>query len=121
MLALQESAVYLSGVETSPLIDEDYLSFIRSKPCVVDDENCLGDVIVHHIKGRGMGGGKRNDHLTTPHCSIGHHVGGKFSIHQIGKETFEERHFVDLYEISNIYLSEYHQLSKEESDVDQEF
>lgn len=108
--------LYLAEVETSPLIDERHLSFIRSKPCVVDDENCLGDVIAHHINGRGMGGGKRNDHLTTPHCSIGHHVGGEFSIHQIGKEAFEKRHFIDLFEISNIYLSEDFQQREEEND-----
>ena len=108
-------------METSPLIDERHLSFIRSKPCIVDDENCLGDIIPHHIRGRGMGGGKRNDHLTTPLCSVGHHVGGKFSIHQIGKEAFEERHFVDLYEISNIFLSEDFQQREEEIDLEKQF
>ena len=115
MLAPQESSVYLSGVETRPLIDEDYLSFIRSKPCIVDDENCLGDIIPHHIRGRGMRGEKRNDHQTVPLCSVGHHVGGKNSIHQIGKKTFQDRHFIDLYEYCALYLSQYIQTEEETS------
>ena len=110
LLVLEDLIIYLANVETSPHIDEEYLSFIRSKPCIIDDENCLGDIIPHHIRGRGMRGERRQDHLTVPFCSIGHHVGGQFSIHIIGIKTFEKKHFVNQYEYAAIFLSEYLQL-----------
>ena len=108
-------------METKPLIDEEHLSFIRSKPCIIDDENCFGDVISHHIKGRGYRSEIRNDHLTVPLCSIGHHVGDQFSIHQIGEKTFEKKFFVNQYEYAAMFLSERLEMEKRGIDINSEF
>ena len=116
LLVLEDLIIYLANVETSPHIDEKYLSFIRSKPCIIEDENCLGDIIPHHIRGRGMRGERRNDHQTVPLCSVGHHVQGNNSVHQLGIKTFQEKHFVNFYEYATIFLSEYLQLKKDDDE-----
>lgn len=66
-------------------IDEDYLKYIRTLPCVVGDSGCCGDVVAHHTVAVGSGG---SDYLSIPVC-VRHHIPG---VHTEGKDTFQKHH-----------------------------
>lgn len=58
-------------------IDLDYLAWIRAHECAAPSElaggrPCGGLMESHHIFGRGMGGGKRDDRFTVPLCCYHH-------------------------------------------------
>ena len=69
-----------------------HLAWIRSRPCCIP--GCRGQNIEAHHERRGSGGGtgiKPGDEWAIPLCH-GHHREG----HQIGWQTFDARHNVNL-------------------------
>jgi hypothetical protein len=88
-------------------IDEKYLKWLRTKECVapsVTGHECNGQIVVHHVTGRGIGGGKRDDRDGVPLCWCHHsklHSSG--SLHPW--TSTQTRYF--LIELSHKYLKEY--------------
>ena len=81
------------GVRKPSRIDcRGHLQYTRSFECLVDDENCLGDIQAHHAKTKGSGGG---DEQATPLC-VYHHG----EIHNIGHDTFEKKYDLDLAKVA---------------------
>lgn len=68
---------------------EEYLNFIRSLPCLIEDRNCFSQIAPHHIEARAT----CSDLWTLPLC-CGHHTGDN-GIHR-GKETFERRYGLNI-------------------------
>ena len=62
--------------------DKDYKSYIISKPCLVWNNECLGDIVAHHSVSRGSGG---SDYKAVPLCMRHHN-----DVHNIGWLTFQE-------------------------------
>jgi hypothetical protein len=54
-----------------PLRDEGYLLYVAGLPCAAHDDQCMGDVVAHHIKtaGRGI---KDDNYKTVPLCVFHH-------------------------------------------------
>jgi len=63
-----------------------YLDYVRKQPCLI----CGYPSEAHHVKTKGAGG---CDAWTVPLCRL-HHSG----CHHFGKDTFFERHGLDVYE-----------------------
>lgn len=72
--------------------DEEYLDWIRLKPCCVRNRECRGQIAPHHIKRRA----ECSDHETVPLCWH-HHTGSTNCVHS-SKTMFEGRHNIDLKE-----------------------
>lgn len=68
-------------------VDEAYLRFIRSLPCLVQDNECVGSIHAHHTISRGAGG---SDYTCIPLCFFHHH-----EVHTCGKQTFANIHKFD--------------------------
>ena len=77
----------------------EYLAFVRSKGCAV----CGRPSDAHHAIGRRGVGIKPSDFGTVPLCRV-HHT----EIHQMGKDTFQREHSIDLAEIALNLMHEYH-------------
>ena len=77
-------------------VDEDYLSYIRTLPCL--GLNCGADSGPHHFVTRGAGG---SDHFAVPLCQR-HHT----EIHW-GRETWQKKHACDLWRECARLLSDY--------------
>ncbi len=76
-------------------IDEDYLAWIRTQPCLV----CKMGSVPHHTVSKGAGG---SDLKAVPLCPDHHNLGGD-SIHRLGRTTFCTRYRIDLaYEIERL-------------------
>lgn len=58
--------------------------------CIVECEECLGDVVMHHIKTRGSGGSDHSDNL-MPLCVLHHN--------HIHKKPLKD--FVDTYKLGS--------------------
>lgn len=87
--------------------DLKYEKWIRSKPCLVcrnPKSEC------HHVWHTGRKNG-RNSYTSIPLC-VEHHTFGQWAYHRLEKETFEDKHNLNLeWEIINL-LSEYCQSNK---------
>lgn len=88
-----------SASDTGKVIDEDYLDYVRSKPCVGCGKR---PVDADHLRARGFGSGKRNDHLAIPLCRKCHSERG-----QVGNEKFSAHWKVDLWRQCAELLAEY--------------
>lgn len=76
--------------------DLEYEAWVRDQPCLV----CEGRAEVHHVWHA-----RNNSYLTVPLCH-GHHVGAGDSYHQLGAQTFQDTHSIDLtYSIINLLSS----------------
>ena len=75
--------------DTGKVIDEDYLDYVRSKPCVGCGKR---PVDADHLVAKGFGSGKRNDHLSVPACRECH-----VKRHAKGNRWFEETFRVNLW------------------------
>ncbi|MHC4647301.1 MAG: DUF968 domain-containing protein [Planctomycetota bacterium] len=88
-------------------IDEKYLKWLRRQECVapsVTGHECKGQIVVHHVTGRGMGGSKRDDRDGVPLCWCHHsklHASG--SLHPWS--ATQTRYF--LIELAHKYLKAY--------------
>lgn len=71
-----------------PARSEEYLDYIRRKPCWV----CQGNSEPHHTGERGVGQ-KGSDFSAMPLCTKHHR-----ECHDMGKDTFQERYEVVLAE-----------------------
>ena len=69
-----------------------YLEYIRSCPCIICGYK---EVDAHHVRHKGSGGTARkpDDYYALPICRL-HHLEN----HQIGKDTFFERHGIDVFQ-----------------------
>lgn len=59
--------------------DETYLSWVRTRECLAPSQiasgyPCNGPGVAHHINGRGLGGGSRDDRLVVALCGFHHKV-----------------------------------------------
>lgn len=75
--------------------NEKYLSFLRKLPCAISGR--CGNIHAHHVGGKGLGGGKRNDYLAVP-LDYDYHVGkGHITTdlleHQTKMEAMDLAHF----------------------------
>lgn len=68
--------------------DKKYLEWILTQPCIVDNCECLGDIIYHHTVTVGAGG---SDKEAVPLCKR-HHIPG---VHSMGKKTFQEKYGIN--------------------------
>src|SRR4030095_7573991 len=76
---------------TLSIVDDDYLDFIRSKPCLIAT-GCMGPVDPDHLQARGTEEHKRNDHTALPLCRKHHSERG-----QIGNDKFETKNVIILW------------------------
>ena len=67
--------------------DEDYLAYIKSQPCLVWNNECIGDITAHHTITVGAGG---KDYLAIPLCMRHHN-----DVHSMGLMTFQELYNID--------------------------
>lgn len=86
------------------LRDPQYLAWIRRQPCLV----CRGIAQPHHTTAGGWGT-KGSDYRCVPLCHRHHR-----ELHDIGAQSFEERHRVDLREQVIRLLETYMSAMKEE-------
>lgn len=77
----------ISNQKQIRLIDKRYLKYIRNQPCLINNLDCIGDVVYHHTISVGAGG---DDYFAVPLCHH-HHIPG---VHSMGTVTFQ-----DIYEI----------------------
>lgn len=68
-------------------INEDYLSFIRALPCLVNNEECFGIVHAHHHDRKSQLG---SDYSAVPLCFNHHH-----KLHSAGVKYFSNRYKID--------------------------
>lgn len=73
------------------IIDERYLDYIRSLPCLIHQSRKPSDP--DHLKARGTEEHKRNDYSALPFCRECH-----TEREQIGDEKFEAKYNVNLWE-----------------------
>ena len=85
--------------DTGKVIDEDYLDFIRAKPCVGCGKR---PAEADHLVARGMGSGKRNDYYCLPMCRQCHN-----ERHTEGNSWFEMEHAVLFWRQCAFLLAEY--------------
>lgn len=78
----------ISNQKQKRLVDKTYLKYIRHQPCLINNLDCIGDVVYHHTVSVGAGG---SDYLTVPLCHR-HHVPG---VHLMGTVTFQGMHEID--------------------------
>ena len=71
-----------SNQKQKRLVDKTYLNYIRHQPCLINNLDCIGDVVYHHTISVGAGGG---DYFAVPLCCY-HHIPG---VHSMGAETFQ--------------------------------
>lgn len=69
-------------------IDDNYLKFIRSLPCLVNNEECFGVIEAHHQERKSQLG---SDYSAIPLCHK-HHIGG---VHLMGVDSFARRYSID--------------------------
>lgn len=62
--------------------DRALLDTFHDKPCIISNQDCLGDVTGHHLISRGAGGNDEPSNLLAL-CAL-HHK----EVHAIGRETF---------------------------------
>lgn len=74
--------------------DKKYRLWIASKPCLISDKDCRGQVIPHHIYYRA----RCTDYLAVPLCSLGHHKDSSVAVHTLQREPFETKYSIDLKE-----------------------
>ena len=101
---LEKAVVRGVGMELKKPIrlkDEEYLEFIRLKPCIICH---MKKSEVHHVKTKGAGG---SDYLTVPLCSK-HHISGSKSVHNMGILSFSNYWNINLYEYISTFLVEYY-------------
>ncbi len=73
----------------SKILCDDYLSYIRSKPCLISG---VLNVDAHHLMSRGRGSAKQNDFTAIP-LNRGYHQ----ELHKIGPQAFEAKYGVNLW------------------------
>src|SRR4030095_4092816 len=76
---------------TAIIVDEDYLDFIRSKPCLIATGG-MGRVDPDHLQARGTEEHKRNDHTALPFCRKHHSERGQ------SNEKFETKYVINLWQ-----------------------
>src|SRR4030095_9046512 len=86
---------------TAIIVDEDYLDFMSTKPCLIDS-GCLCPLDNDHLQARGTGEHKRNDYTILRFCRLHHAERG-----QIGNEKFETKHVINLWQEVCFLLIEY--------------
>jgi hypothetical protein len=71
---------------------QDYLEFIRTRPCMISGSNL--DVVAHHVRCLGGGGTgiKPSDYLCVPLTAQLH-----AQLHHMGERSFYERHGIDIH------------------------
>ncbi len=85
-----------------------YNEHMHTLPCCVENDQCWGDVVGHHLKKgmpaaeRGGMGLKPHDKWMVPLC-VGHHG----EIHDHGHDTFELKYGVRLVDIAAICWGEW--------------
>jgi len=73
--------------------DDNYLTFVRTLPCIVD--SCtVKPIHAHHVERGGMGI-KGSDYSVVALCHE-HHTSGSDAIHNLGVSEFEKTHAIDL-------------------------
>lgn len=78
-----------------------FLQYVRGFQCLAMSDRCMGGIEAHHIR-KGLGedaagfGQKPADRYVVPLCAY-HHS----QTHQLGHDTFEQRHGLNLLENSN--------------------
>ena len=60
------------GFDKESLREIRYLVFIKDKPCLVNDEMCMGWMEACHVKTRGAGGGLFGN--IVPLCTVHHKI-----------------------------------------------
>ena len=78
----------ISNQKQKRLVDKTYLRYIRHQPCLINNLDCMGDVVYHHTISVGAGG---DDYLTVPLCHY-HHIPG---VHSMGAVTFQDVYEID--------------------------
>jgi hypothetical protein len=76
--------------------DEDYLAWVRDQGCAVCTASSLSDP--HHLDS-GVMGSKGDDWTALPMCRACHR-----EYHDIGHNTFEKRHYIDLWKEAHRHL-----------------
>lgn len=107
-------------VKKTDVIDEDYLKWLATKPCVVTGQNVKRgagayDLHIHHIYSRNKG---RNDYLTVP--LMGYvHSWGDLAYHSNTKDDYIKKNKLMIEDIieyfedcANEFLKEYKELNK---------
>ncbi len=70
-------------------IDKALLDSYHEKICKINDKDCFGQVVAHHVKTKKSGGGDVESNL-WPLC-VRHHR----SIHDLGVYTFCKKHGIE--------------------------
>lgn len=78
----------ISNQKQKRLVDKTYLKYIRDQPCLINNLDCIGDVVYHHTISVGAGG---SDYFAVPLCHF-HHIPG---VHSMGSVTFQDVHEID--------------------------
>lgn len=83
----------------SKIISDEYLDFVRAKPCLVSGKR---PVDADHLSARGFGSGKRNDFTAVPLQRKYHS-----ERHQIGDEKFQVKYNLNLWRCCAELLCEF--------------
>lgn len=86
-----ETAFVASRGQKRPKRDTpDHLAFVRTLPCIVDNDRCFGDTQAHHVRYTDLRFGKRDlgrerpdDCWTVPVCLYHHDI-----VHAAGEPKF---------------------------------
>ena len=78
----------ISNQKQIRVIDKTYLKYIRNQPCLINNLDCMGDVVYHHTISVGAGG---SDYFAVPLCCY-HHIPG---VHLMGAVTFQDVYEID--------------------------
>ena len=79
----------------------EYLGFIKLLPCEIDNEECMGQSIPHHVEPGGVGT-KCDDTFTVSLC-VGHHD----EVHTQGVKTFTKKYNLDFWRIIARNMTKY--------------
>lgn len=99
-------------------VDEAYLAFIRTQPCLCKNDECMGSVEAHHVDKKSRLG---SDYSAIPLCHY-HHIG---RLHTMGELSFASKYninynfhiarLVATYGMKKMALNSKGQVSKSES------
>ena len=71
------------------VVNDEFLAYVGSLPCLVHGRGCPGRVTVHHVKE--TPGAQKNDERTVPLCEELHlHDFGPHCVERLGKVGFQE-------------------------------
>jgi len=89
-------------LKNKPIRSPKHLKYVRSKPCMIKNDeglNCNMEVVAHHttfLKGKRGISQKVGDNYTIPICFSHHH-----NLHYIGEKLFWKMHDYELDQVLN--------------------